>query len=640
MQGGTVSFKIHYLRLFLALIFFAAANTALAGKPPNPGGGKPSATLKAVKKNEWDETHVRRVLRAFAFGGQATDVQIISWAGMKPQNAIVQMLTFELNNDLLSPAQDLNAEKCVSLAELQDFWSSNDAGNLMTYPDRYRYATLSTGLDLSQINLQYTWTKMMSTRGCNPFLHKIALFLTNYHASIHVRNTRAALIRAYYDDYVTALAGGQSFIEVMTVGASHAAVARAYGHQDNQMRSGVFRGNEDFGREYLQLFFGVLGTTEDPDYYETISIKNNALLLTGMNLDKDLDAFGADRSSDWYVSPIVFTDHSDETGRTIRNETYHFENALGAGSCLDILHAQVCGATADLKLQALGPVAGNHPESMDNVPVKLVSFLADDNLDEEKIAQLRGSWAEDEFNLLAFLQDYAISTAFHSETTYKFLTAFDRNLIAQNATILDNEENFAKPLYWSPYGRMRNQGMEIFEPVRNVFGHQTGIDAANNSFIFKDAYRQNTVSNGYHVASVGTYTLSDGGAPIPWEKDWGGVIPANTSGEYVVSEVSDWLWNRFMADGGKNFDVIARAQVQSLLATGRDFGYEVEPGNRDPDPFYSSADINGGHEEASLTFSEHASALMDFTTQEANERVGMAVNFISMTPYAFAMEGK
>ena len=633
-----------FSRLTVALACSMLACTAFAAPPDgngngNGGGGKP-AYLKTVKKKDWDEAHVRRILRAFTYGGQATDTQILDWADMSAAAAVAEILTFDFNNVKLSPPEDLSADYCGSLAELQDFWSSEGTDNPMTYPERYRYATLNSNLDLNTRYLQSTWTKMISTRGCNPFLHKMALFLTNYHASIHVRNTRAALIRAYYDDYVAALAEGKNFIEVMTVGAKHAAVSRAYNHKDNKVKSGVFYGNEDFAREYLQLFFGVLGTTEDPDYYETISIKNNALVLTGMDLDKHLNAYGADSSGDWYVSPLVFTDHYDEEGRYKGNEEYHYENVMGAASCLDVLHVDICGATADVKLDALGQVAGNHPESMANVPVKLIGFFADDNLDEDKIDALRGSWEDAEFNLLAFMQQYAISTAFHSESTFKYFTAFERNLIAQNTTILSNEENFGKTFYWSPYNRMSAQGVRVFEPVRNVFGHQTGVDALNNPYIFKDAYRQNSASYSYHVASVGTYTLEDGGTPIDWAKDWGAVIPVDGNGDHVVTEVATWLWNHLIGDDGKNFDVIARAQVESLLASGRDFGYEVDADNRDPDPFYSSADINGGHADAAQTFSDHAILLMDLSTKADNERVGMAVNFITVTPYAFAMEGK
>lgn len=638
-----MSVRFHVFRIFTALIFLCGTSAAVSAPPAdkgNKGGGK-AVTLSTVKNRNWDEAHVRRVLRAFAYGGLATDGQIESWAGMKPAQAIVQMLTFDVNNERLSPSEDANASRCDSLAEMQDFWSSDHADNPMTWPDRYRYATLGNNLRLSQSNLQRTWTKAITTRGCNPFLHKMALFLTNYHASIHVRNTRSALIRAYYDDYVAALAAGQDFVQVMTIGASHAAVARAYGHQDNRVRRDVFYGNEDFAREYLQLFFGVLGTTEDPDYYETTSIKNNALLLTGMNLDKETGAYGSIKSYEWYVAPIVFTDHQDDTGRNIRNQTYHYENDMGSGSCLEVLHADICGATADVKLQELGPVAASHPESMANIPVKLVNFFADDQLTSGKVDEIRGSYAEADFDLLAFIQAYAISTAFHSETTVKYFTAFDRNLVVHNAGILTNEENFSKPLYWgSPYGRMSNQGVKVFEPVRNVFGHQTGPDAANNSYIFKDAYRQNTQSNSFHVVSEGLYTLENGGDSYLWQKDWGAVIPQNRSGEHVVADVADWLWNRFIGDDGKNFDVIAQAQVRSLLATGRDFGYEVDRTNRDPDEFYSSGDINGRNSAAAAKFEEHAVAVMDLSTKEQNERVGMAVNFITMMPYAFAMEGK
>lgn len=53
---------------------------------------------------------------------------------------------------------------------------------------------------------------------------------------------------------------------------------------------------------------------------------------------------------------------------------------------------------------------------------------------------------------------------------------------------------------------------------------------------------------------------------------------------------------------------------------------------------YSSKDITKG--VATATDQEKAAELMDFTTSAANMRVGMAVSFITMTPYAFAMEGK
>jgi hypothetical protein len=74
------------------------------------------------------------------------------------------------------------------------------------------------------------------------------------------------------------------------------------------------------------------------------------------------------------------------------------------------------------------------------------------------------------------------------------------------------------------------------------------------------------------------------------------------------------------------------------LASGIDFGYAVNSSN--PGQVYDSNDINGENPEAASVFLDQADQVMDITTLEANERIGLAVSFISMTPYAFAMEGK
>ena len=516
------------------------------------------------------------------------------------------------------------------------FWSSNNPGNIMKYRDRYRYATLNSGLNLSTSNLQRTWVKAINTRGCNPFLHKMALYLTNYHAAISVHKTRAGLIRDYYDRILQALTEGADFIEIMRIAASSAAVSRAYGHQYNHFRrNGVFYGNDDFAREFFQLFFRILGTTEDPEYHEDTTIEHNAWLLTGMNLDKALNAYGSSSSGDWYVGPLDFSDHTDDTGRNILNRSSHYDSDLGSGSCLEILHAIICGATADEKIAGLVSVAAAHPESLDNVPVTIVDFFADDNLDQGEIAGIRAAWEDANYDILHFVRAYAISTAFHSNTTFKYKTAFDRNLSIQNANVLTNEETFAREYYDSPYARMATQGAEVFEPAHDVFGGQTGLQAAHNRYIFKNAYWQNVAGSNFLADTSDAYTL-DGVTELRWEKDWGAVIPLNGDGEHVVGEIAGWLWNRFIADGGQNFDPVARAQVQALLAHGRDFGYSVDPDN--PEAVFSSADITSG--SAAATDQANAAVLMDFSTTTANDRVGMAVNFITMTPYAFAMGGQ
>jgi hypothetical protein len=514
----------HFRRVSLILTFITAflmmltATTVMAAPPG--GGGKGNGGLDTIKSRDWGETPVRKILQAFAWGGLATDAQIEAWADMSPEAAVAEILTFDAVNPALSPpgAGDDSSLHCGSLEALQAFWSSDDPGNLMKYADRYRYATLNGAQDLSTANLQRTWTKAISTRGCNPFLYKMVLYLTNYHASISAHKTRAGLIRAYHDDIMQALTGGADFVEVMRIAASHAAVARAYGHQYSRYYNGseTFSGTDDFGREFHQLFFRIQGETEDMDYHEDTTIEHTAWMLSGMNLEKVTGAYGSDRSSDWWVAPIVFEDYTDDTGRNIRNRHFHYHSPEGAGSCLEILHADICGATADEKIAALAPVAAAHPESMDNVPVYMIDFFADDNLDDGKVADLRSAWADANYDILAFVRAYAISTAFHSSDTYKYRTAFDRNLVLQNAHVLDNEENFSRQHYDSPYNRMREQGVEVFEPAHDVFGGQTGYQAGTNRYIFKDAFWATISSPDFYDDTSDPYTLEEGGAEYTW----------------------------------------------------------------------------------------------------------------------------
>jgi hypothetical protein len=640
----------NYSRLISQLILTVFFSTAISAAPP-PGKGKPDkggtgsgTTLSIVKNKDWDASYVRRVMNTFAYGGLATDAQIQTWGNMKPVQAVAEILTFNKVNAQLAPPDpgDETDLHCGTLAELQDFWSSDQPGNVMKYTERYLYATLSNSLTLSTNNLQRTWTKAISTRGCNPFLHKMALYITNYHASISVHKTRAGLIRDYYDNIMTGLQNGADFVELMTISGTDAALARAYGHQYSRYKDSTetFYGTDDFGREFHQLLFRIQGVTEDPIYHEDTTIEHSAWMLAGMDIDRSIGSYGSVSSSDWYMGPIDYSDHYDEytTPRYVDNFSNHYHADDGISSCLEILHEQICGANAGEKIAAVAPVAAAHPESMDNVPVTLIDFFADDNLDQAKIDALRGSWAEANYDLLAFIRTYAASKQFHDLSTFKYKTAFDRNLMIQNANTLDNEEVFGRNYYDSPRGRMANQGAEVFEPAHDVFGGQTGFQAANNRYIFKDAYASNVVSNSFLWDTSDTYTLEPGEGAIEyeWTKEWDEVIPANGNGEYVVEEVATWLWNRFIGDDGRNFDAIARAQVHSLLFNERDFAYNVDSGNADA--VYTSDDITNG--AASIVDQEHAAHVMDFSNASTNRYVGMAINFITMTPYAFAMEGQ
>ncbi|MEH6590218.1 MAG: DUF1800 family protein [Halioglobus sp.] len=636
LQSG---FCTRYPAAFLLLLTLFLVIPAQTTAAPPPGKGKPQSggnknSLSVVNKKDWSVTHVRRVLRIFAYGGQATESQIANWAAMQPDQAVRKILTFEFNNIKLSPPEDATAQHCHSLIALQKFWGGDSIDNPLRYDDRVHYSEFGGDDDLDDDNYQRAYTLATTARGCNPFLYKTAFYLSNYHGAIHRANAGNSLIRTYFDDYLKALNRGDSFTDILTVGATHAAVSHAYRHEYNRVSSsGSFYGNEDFAREYFQLFFGIPGTTLDKDYYETVTIKNNARILSGMGVDQDASVLGSTRGSDWYFAPIDFSDHTDAQGRTLNNLSNH------DSKCLEVLHQSVCGDTAEEKLRQLGPLASAHPESMTNTPEKIIRFFADDHLDANEKPALHQAWADSNYNLLSFLRSYAASTMFHNESTSKSFTAFDRNLIIQNAAFNTNKELFSTSYWRNAHDRMRRQGMEIFSPIRNVFGHQTGMDAANNRFIFRDAYFANSVFPGMLADVRLQYTLSVGGEVQESVKRWDSVIPTDDLGQHLVEQVAGWLWQRVIGDGGKNFDSIARAQVQAILAQGQDFVVSVDPLESDPNRYYTSADIGGDNTDAYEQNQENAATVMDLAEDIDNRRIGLAINFISMTPYSFAMEG-
>ncbi len=639
----------------LAVVMVAGllATTAMA-RPPNgyddfeipilvpdqPADPVPEKGLKSLTDEQWGRQEVSRVLRTFAYGGQATDAQIRMWADMTPKAAIAQMLTFAPVNLQLSPqgVNDPSTQYCDSLEKLQEFWGSDDPQNPMRVANRPWYQTLDEEEEsVNPVSLFLTWSRLAHTPGCNTFVHKLAFYITNYHASIHIQNSGPTLIRSYYDDVVQALAAGADFVDLMTLAASHGALARAYGHMDNFFdENGEYQGTDDFAREYFQLLFAIKGTSENVDYHENVTIEHNAWLLTGMALDALPNAWGSSRRTDWLVAPIVFTNHIDPAGRPVWNQAAHYQGRSGTSSCLEILRAMICGRNAREKLIDLGRVAGAHPESMANTPLKIIEFFADDKLTEEKKTALQNAWAGVDFDLLRFLRAYAISTAFHSPDTLKFNSAFDRNLLIHNANQLSAEEAYAEIFAAGPTIRMYEQGALVFAPIRDVFGGQTGTDAANDRYVFKKAWDANVLDPEFLGKTRESYRLVDEGRVKVWRKDWGSVIPADNRGEYVVSAVGKWLWERFLNDGGRNYDVIAQAQVNALLATGFDFGAVADESNMEA--VYSSAEIGSG-ELAELSNSL-AAMTMDFRTTDANERVGMAINFITALPYSFASTGQ
>lgn len=590
---------------------------------------------------DWNEAAVRRSLHVFAYGGAASDSQIDLWANMAPAAAIQEMLIFDPVNPLLSPVEDVSAGYSGSLAALQTLFASGAPDNLTCPGDRGRFDQTKqkavADIVLNNSGLQHAWIAAVRTRGLNPFRHNVGFWLVNYQMAVNLRDTEPPLLRKHYDGALDALAAGRPFHEVLGVGATSAAVAREYNHRNNiyKNNTGVFRGNDDFAREFHQLFFRINGDVEDPAYHENVTIEHTARALTGLQIDKIPNAYGTTLDRDWWVAPIDFTDHLDVTGRDLQNLTRHY-----AGS-LEILHNTISGATAEDKVFALAAVAIQHPESLANLPVEIVKFFADDNLDEEKTIAIREAWntvVATPDDLLLFLQDYAISTAFHGPSTFKYRTAFQRNMTIYNLNTVDNEEAYNNA--FTPRTAMLKQGADVFFPAHDVFGGQTSHNAANNPNLFQEAYNR-AVDHPNDLAKTADVCRDETGAALgTWRKDWALVIPTR-GGVYGVGDVGLWLWNRFVGDAARAYGTLEQANVAALLATGMDLGFAIDAGT--PDTAYSVAELE--HEPLFSTVASFQNATIDLgspttaTRRKANHRVGMAINFITMTPAMFATEG-
>ncbi len=561
-------------------------------------------TFSVISDEEWDTTAVRKVLMIFAFGGFASDTQIQTWADMVPGEAIVQMLTVDTTNPYLSPADayDTLDQFDVSLTGLSALWSASSSANKMDSDVRSHYERLSWS------SPALTWFAAATKRGLNPVRQKIGLIETNYHLAVNqevgVSNVQ---IYSYYDNILNELAAGVPYENVLTNAAISAAVATQYNHKDNLFVDARFEGNEDFAREYHQLFFGILGDY-DLDYHELTTIKNTAKALTDMSVEQVTE------SDKTFLSDTV----------TFGTE-YHYPNSL------EILNADIPGNTAQEKITALADLAINHAESLDNLPVIIVRFLADDNLDDDKISQIRAIWQGLETkDLLTFLRKYAISTTFHNETRVKYASSIDRNVTFTNLMTLNNEESYLG--YYDPYYYVYNEGVEVFRPAHNVFGAQTGLEASDAGAIFKDAYNR-SINNTWLYTRY--YNDDD------WTKEWGSVIPA-TNGVYRVEAVANWLWQHFVADGHKNFGTLERAHLYALLGSGKDLGNFIDSAS--PDTIYTAEDIETDAELSGL-YDDMAIATMNLGSSDddkrgaANYRVGLAIAFIQATPYVFAQEG-
>ncbi len=500
--------------------------------------------LPVLTRGGWDERAVRKVLKVFAFGGHALEPQIHAWANMPPGDAIREMLTFDEHNPKLSPIlpgdrYDDTASAHGTLTGFQNFISSRSSFLPIPNDRRDQY-----GLD--GYNFDDAFNRMITVRGMNPFRQRIGFWETNYHLAVNLdASVSRRQVARYYDDIMAAHAAGLPYHEVLGVAAKSAAVAMQYGHRNNRWSpwSGECECNEDFAREIHQLYYGIFGEG-DPDH-ESETIPETAKLLTDMEVP--------------YIQNQGFATEVDfDTDR-------HFPGAV------TIFGQQVSGVDASAKIDNLMPLSMQHPEAKKNLPVMIIAGLADDNLDEARMEQLRAAWEAlgPSKDFLAFIRGYAISEMFHSQEQFKYFTTHERALYMANKSNLENIEAYFGGAYYNGGRAGRTVGSvveedlagDFFRPLHNVFGGQNSVEASDSALAFENNYNRLTDREGDMRTTVGCDDCDRGQS---WEKRWEDVLPRRADGKYYVADVAAWLWMHAVGNFD-NYTELERAHLYALL---------------------------------------------------------------------------
>lgn len=534
--------------------------------------------LPVLTRSSWDERAVRKVLKIFAFGGHATDVQINTWGNMRPQVAINQMLNFSKHNPRLSPM--ISGEQYRetenqhgTLAEFYEYIGSESSNTPIEVSERRH-------LGIEGYRFASTFGRMVTVRGLNPFRQRIGFWETNYHIAT---NRDAGVSREqmviYYDLIMQAHEQRLPYHEIMGAAAKSAAVAMQYGHRRNQwvrrridgVQQYVLEGNHDFAREIHQLFFGIFGAN-DPSH-EDVTIDNTAKMLTDMRVP--------------YINNVGF-----DTKVTFETDQHH-RDEFGP---LNILGNNITGVDAAAKIDMLMPISILHPESLFNLPVYIINTLADDSLTEPKRQQLRAAWARlgPNKDFLTFIHAYATSEMFHGDDHFKYLTSFERAYYMANRFNIDNIEAYlSNDNNDGRAGREFDDVFEgdnaskVFEPLNNVFGGQTSEAASDSAVAFEKNYNRSAAREEY-VFSHSLPSACDGcNQGQSWLKDWTKVIPSRGGG-YRADYVAQWLWKHAVGNLDQ-YTSLEKAHLVSILGAIRQPRSDgTEPGyqERQRSPFF------------------------------------------------------
>ncbi|MBP9886668.1 MAG: hypothetical protein KBF93_10260 [Leptospiraceae bacterium] len=599
-----------------------------------------------IADSDWNEQKVRSILHAFAYGGGATDAQITAWEAMGPSRAIVEIIgMWTVNSKLAQASSDGNATinpNDGTLSKLSHYYgTTGPATSRADFEQRYIPWHNSPAR---------TFIQAVATRGLNPVRQKIAFFESNYHLALNQdKNITDVQMFRHYDSIANDLARAYrdelGYEDVLANIALSAPVATQYNHKKNIYQNGAFIGNEDFAREYHQLYFGILG----------VGVDRSGLL------DKNaIPAGNAESFNSHEENTIKYTSWAltDIQVRQLGNDSFSDVATYGTSrhtpGPLNIYAIENRGETAEARIKILSKHSIDHSESKNTLPLIIVAGLADENLDQTnsiitgtsdpnigtKVARIQALWQSmAKKNFIEFIRKYAISTMFYDPTRVKYQTTVDRTLTNANTTLVTNNELSAGLVRydWEIY----SENIVPFRPEHDVFGGQTGLEASNTDDVFRNAH--NTSASG----QFGAVGIWQGGRSVRI-KDFRNLLPSRS--DIQIDTVAEFLWKRLLGDATLSYyGTLEKAHIVALLASGKDLNYflcgpGVDVGQcNTKDNITSEATITATHLSTIKTAAASTMFKSGATTEEINtdnDRIGSAIDFILATPYVFVQVGK
>jgi hypothetical protein len=621
-------------------IFIDAVN--LSGADDNPAVYDGFAGR--IDNSTWNEQKVLDILQDFAYGGGATQADITAWVNMGPSKAIVEMIGMWTINPKLA------------VASSGDNIRINPVHGSLSHLS-HNYGTTGPAVDRSgfdQRNLSWvdsparTFVQAVATRGLNPVRQKIAFLETNYHMTINQdKDVSDVQMFRHYDTIANDIARSHrdtlGYEDVLANIAISAPVATQYNHKKNVFENGKFKGNEDFAREYHQLFFGILGVGTDRS-----GLNNKDSIPVG-----NAESFNEHENTTIPKTACALTDiQVAQAAEFADSDIATYGTSKHCPGSLSIYAQPNTGNRADQRIRTLSKLSIAHLESLDTLPLIIVSGLADENLDSAKslitdaadtnitpkIATIRNIWRSiPRKNLIEFIRKYAISTAYHNATRVKFVHTVDRTLTNANTTVVTNQElsnGFVRYDY-----EIYTENIRAFRPVHDVFGGQTGLEASNTDDVFGNVH--NSMVSGQYGA-IGFWNNAT--STVVRLKDYRTMLPKSSN--ITTLEVAQFLWKRLLGDASlAYFGSLERAHLVALLSTGRDLSY-FSCGSAITKVTDCPAAVNSTpitESQVNSTFSGiistaaaknmFAAGASQASIDDDNERVGSAVDFILATPF-------